>query len=104
MLAENSEPWVAVAESRDAEAPTVEVSVVMPCLNEAATLGRCITKARNALEKLQLRGEIIVADNGSTDGSPQIAQGMGVRVVHVPTGDMAVLSRAASRQRAANSS
>ncbi len=70
--------------SRESEVPEVEVSVVMPCLNEATTLGKCIAKAKSALERLQLRGEIIVADNGSTDGSAQIAESMGARVVHVP--------------------
>jgi glycosyltransferase involved in cell wall biosynthesis len=60
-----------------------EVSVVMPCLNEADTLGRCIERARRALEEHGIRGEIIVADNGSTDGSRDIARGMGARVVDV---------------------
>ena len=63
------------------EAP--EVSVVMPCLNEAETLGRCIAKAQRALDEHFLRGEIIVADNGSTDGSQQIALSLGARVVPV---------------------
>jgi glycosyltransferase involved in cell wall biosynthesis len=59
------------------------VSVVMPCLNEADTLERCIAKAQRALQQKNLSGEIIVADNGSTDGSPAIAQRMGARVIHV---------------------
>jgi glycosyltransferase involved in cell wall biosynthesis len=57
------------------------VSVVMPCLNEAETLGRCIAAARDALEAAGMPGEIIVADNGSTDGSPDIASQAGARVV-----------------------
>ncbi len=61
----------------------IEVSVVIPCLNEADTLETCIVKARRALCKNNIRGEIIVADNGSTDGSPAIASRMGARVVHV---------------------
>ena len=61
----------------------IEVSVVIPCLNEADTLETCIVKARRALCKHNMRGEIIVADNGSTDGSPAIASRMGARVVHV---------------------
>ena len=65
------------------EAP-VEVSFVMPCLNEAETLPRCIDKARRAIERHGLRAEIIVADNGSTDGSPRIAEEHGARLVHVP--------------------
>jgi glycosyltransferase involved in cell wall biosynthesis len=62
---------------------SIEVSVVMPCLNEAATLGACIQKARAGLESNQVIAEIIVADNGSTDESPRIAEEMGARVVHV---------------------
>ncbi len=65
-----------------AAAPTLEVSVVMPCLNEAATLGTCIAKARRAMDDHGIAGEVIVADNGSTDGSPEIARGAGARVVH----------------------
>jgi len=61
----------------------VELSVVMPCLNESRTLGTCIRKAQAAMERLQVRGEVIVADNGSTDGSQAIAAEMGARVVPV---------------------
>src|SRR5205809_881054 len=62
-----------------------EVSVVMPCLNEAKTLRSCIEKARRSLESIPVEFEIIVVDNGSTDGSPQIACEAGARVVHVET-------------------
>jgi hypothetical protein len=65
----------------DSEA--VEVSVVMPCLNEARTVGRCVAKVRAALEELGVRGEVVVADNGSADGSPDVARGEGARVIHV---------------------
>ena len=65
------------------EAEPVEVSVVMPCLNEADTLDRCIERAQRALQEHGIRGEIIVADNGSTDGSQEIARRMGARVVDV---------------------
>lgn len=58
-----------------------EVSVVMPCLNEVATLGICIEKARRCLEINGVSGEIVVADNGSTDGSVKLARGEGARVV-----------------------
>ncbi|MBN1559445.1 glycosyltransferase family 2 protein [candidate division KSB1 bacterium] len=57
------------------------VSVVMPCLNEHETLGICIQKAKDALDRLDIEGEIIVADNGSKDGSQEIARSYGVRVV-----------------------
>ncbi|TMC39163.1 MAG: glycosyltransferase family 2 protein [Chloroflexi bacterium] len=61
----------------------LELSIVMPCLNEAETLGTCIRKARQAIENLGLEAEIIVADNGSTDGSQAAAEALGVRVVAV---------------------
>src|SRR5688500_1218378 len=63
---------------------STEVSVVIPCLNEADTLELCIAKAQRALRQNEITGEIIVADNGSTDGSPIIAHRMGALVVHVP--------------------
>jgi glycosyltransferase involved in cell wall biosynthesis len=60
-----------------------ELSVVMPCLNEAATIGICIRKAFEAFERLGIDGEVVVADNGSTDGSQEIAEELGARVVPV---------------------
>lgn len=60
-----------------------ELSIVMPCLNEAETLGICIRKAQQFLREQHINGEIIVADNGSTDGSQAIATSLGARVVHV---------------------
>ena len=65
------------------ETEAVDVSVVIPCLNEANSLGICVEKARKALLEARLRGEVIVADNGSTDGSIEIAQKTGARVVPV---------------------
>jgi glycosyltransferase involved in cell wall biosynthesis len=62
----------------------VELSIVMPCLNEAETLETCLVKARTFIETHAIAGEIIVADNGSTDGSIAIAERLGARVVHVP--------------------
>jgi len=62
---------------------TVEISIVMPCLNEADTLAVCIKKALAAIDEHGIRAEIIVADNGSTDGSQQIAASLGARVVPV---------------------
>jgi glycosyltransferase involved in cell wall biosynthesis len=61
----------------------VDVSVVLPCLDEARTLERCIVTARHALAEMRATGEIIVADNGSTDASVEIAGRDGARVVHV---------------------
>ncbi|HEX7960276.1 MAG TPA: glycosyltransferase family 2 protein [Terriglobales bacterium] len=65
------------------EREEVELSVVMPCLNEAETLATCIRKTEQTLERHQISGEVIVADNGSTDGSQQIAREAGARVVNV---------------------
>ncbi len=60
-----------------------KLSIVMPCLNEAETLAVCIDKAKRFLNANNISGEIIVADNGSIDGSQEIAARAGVRVVHV---------------------
>jgi glycosyltransferase involved in cell wall biosynthesis len=62
---------------------SLELSVVMPCLNESETLATCIKKAQDTLNTHNIAGEIIVADNGSTDGSQEIATQMGARVIHV---------------------
>lgn len=63
--------------------PALELSVVMPCLNEADTLEICIQKAQRALKEHAIQGEIIIADNGSTDGSQKIAERLGARVIEV---------------------
>jgi glycosyltransferase involved in cell wall biosynthesis len=68
---------------REPETCPVELSVVMPCLNEAETLPECIEKIQRVLCEHRIAGEIIVADNGSTDGSSDIAARMGARVVFV---------------------
>jgi glycosyltransferase involved in cell wall biosynthesis len=62
---------------------TLELSILMPCLNEAETLEICIEKAQKSLRELDIAGEVIIADNGSTDGSQDIATRMGARVVPV---------------------
>jgi len=65
------------------EHDSVELSVVMPCLNEAVTLPACIRKAQQAIREHGLSAEILIADNGSTDGSQQLATELGARVVAV---------------------
>jgi glycosyltransferase involved in cell wall biosynthesis len=65
-------------------ADALELTILMPCLNEAETLAVCIDKARSFLERTGIRGEVLVADNGSTDGSRDIAAEAGARVVDVP--------------------
>jgi Glycosyl transferase family 2 len=74
---------IALAAPPRQEPEPVELSVVMPCLNEAETLGACIRKAQKALLEARISGEIIVADNGSTDGSLDIAERLGAKVVRV---------------------
>ena len=64
-------------------AKPVELTILMPCLNEAETLAACIRKAQLGLERAGVAGEILIADNGSTDGSPAIAEKAGARVTHV---------------------
>jgi glycosyltransferase involved in cell wall biosynthesis len=62
---------------------SLELSVVMPCLNERETVGTCVRKALASIRESNISGEVIVSDNGSTDGSVEIAQMEGARVVHV---------------------
>src|SRR5665213_1689345 len=63
--------------------PPMELTILMPCLNEALTVETCIRKARAYLERRSIAGEILVADNGSTDGSQSLAHAAGARVVQV---------------------
>lgn len=65
------------------ETAPIELSIIMPCLNEAETIGTCIRKAQQFLARSGVSGEIVIADNGSTDGSRQIANAMGARLVAV---------------------
>jgi glycosyltransferase involved in cell wall biosynthesis len=69
--------------TEDTRTTAVEVSIVMPCLNEVETLASCIAEARQAIVKGGYAAEIIVADNGSTDGSQLVARELGARVVDV---------------------
>jgi glycosyltransferase involved in cell wall biosynthesis len=61
----------------------IELTLLMPCLNEAATVGRCVEKAKGYLTRSGISGEVLVADNGSSDGSQRLAQAAGARVIAV---------------------
>src|SRR5580698_8518143 len=61
----------------------MELTILMPCLNEALTIETCIRKARAYLERRNITGEILVADNGSTDGSQALALAAGAKVIRV---------------------
>ncbi|HXU46326.1 MAG TPA: glycosyltransferase family 2 protein [Thermoanaerobaculia bacterium] len=76
----NQDPQIAVP-SPDAG---TEISVVMPCLDEAESVGICVEKALQALAAMGARGEVVIVDNGSKDGSPEIAEKAGARVIHEP--------------------
>lgn len=65
------------------ERPACELSIVMPCLNESETIAICIDRAQRFLRAYEIAGEIVIADNGSTDGSQELASAMGARVVPV---------------------
>jgi hypothetical protein len=67
-----------------AHAAPLELTVLMPCLNEARTVAACIRAAFRFLKEAGVQGEVLVADNGSTDGSQEIARQAGARVIHVP--------------------
>jgi glycosyltransferase involved in cell wall biosynthesis len=72
-----------LASRPDQATDPLELSIVMPCLNEAETLALCVRKARAFLAQHNIAGEVVVADNGSSDGSQQIANALGARLVHV---------------------
>ena len=74
----------ATATSIGKDASAVELTILMPCLNEAETLATCIQKALGYLARSGVVGEVLIADNGSSDGSQEIARGLGARVIDVP--------------------
>jgi glycosyltransferase involved in cell wall biosynthesis len=74
----------AVAAIDASKADELELTILMPCLNEAETIAVCIGKAQGFLRRAGISGEVLIADNGSTDGSQQIANELGARVVPVP--------------------
>jgi glycosyltransferase involved in cell wall biosynthesis len=69
--------------ARPASRASLELTILMPCLNEAETVATCVRKARGFLERTGIEGEVLVADNGSTDGSPELADAAGARVVRI---------------------
>lgn len=77
-------PAVPALERPDPAGEALELTILMPCLNEARTLEPCISKARGFLARTGMSGEVLVADNGSTDGSQQLARSLGARVIDVP--------------------
>lgn len=67
----------------DLDSETLEVTILMPCLNEAETVALCVTKAMGFLKSAGVSGEVLIADNGSTDNSTALAEAAGARVIHV---------------------
>src|SRR5579863_8089821 len=86
-MLENTETSVsngAVRAETSSAVSAIELTIVMPCLNEAKTLETCIRKASRFLSENAIAGEVLIGDNGSTDGSQEIARSCGARVVNVP--------------------
>ncbi len=81
--------------------PTIDVSVVMPCLDEVETIGGCIDECLSTFVSAKLKGEIVVGDNGSTDGSQELSQSMGASVIAVPLRGYGAALLAAIRASAA---
>lgn len=73
-----------IMKSREKAMTEIRVTAVMPCLNEERTLALCIEKAQRAFREMGIVGEVVVADNGSTDRSVEIAESLGARVAHEP--------------------
>lgn len=74
---------LSLCDDKGSQQDELEITILMPCLNEALTIGTCITKAQHFLARTNIRGEILIADNGSTDGSQAIAEKLGARVVPI---------------------
>src|SRR6188768_591914 len=74
------EPRLDLADAASEPAPAI--SVVIPCLDEAESIAECVAKARRGIAASGLPGEVLVVDNGSTDGTPELAAAAGARVVH----------------------
>jgi glycosyltransferase involved in cell wall biosynthesis len=83
-LVSTSERTIPRPTAREAAADGAHVSIIIPCLNEADCIERCVREARASLDRHGLDGEVIVADNGSTDGSGELAERAGARVVSEP--------------------
>jgi len=83
MSTESSETALDGSEDRPPNVAGLELSVVMPCLNESETLAVCIEKSLRTMREHDIAGEVVIADNGSTDGSQEIARTVGARVVPV---------------------
>jgi glycosyltransferase involved in cell wall biosynthesis len=83
-MASVTDPAATLGAASSTSAPTIDplVSVVIPCLNEAASIEKCVALAREVLDRNDIAGEVVVADNGSSDGSADIAAKAGARVVH----------------------
>lgn len=87
LLAAVSGPETAAREGRQDPSRrlgTVELTILMPCLDEARTVAACVREARSFLDRSGIAGEVVVADNGSSDGSQALAEAAGARVVAVP--------------------
>ncbi|BFP42060.1 glycosyltransferase family 2 protein [Flavobacteriaceae bacterium GF1] len=82
MIAPGTAVGKTTAMPKNNDTSPMEVSIVMPCLNEAETLAICIKKAQDFLKRHNVLGEVIISDNGSADGSIKIAEKLGVKVVH----------------------
>ncbi|GGZ81637.1 glycosyltransferase family 2 protein [Algibacter mikhailovii] len=74
---------------------SVKLSIIMPCLNEAETIGTCIKKAQAFLKRVKISGEVVIGDNGSVDGSQDIAKNLGAIVVNVEVKGYGSASRGA---------